>query len=187
VGNTNPVALDIRIIAATNRDLRGEVNRGRFRSDLFYRLNVVTLKVPPLRDRREDIPLLVAHFYEEFRGPGARPPADLVAALVDKEWPGNVRELRSAVERMLLLGELTPAEDGPSGAEPEWTTGGQSLDPNIPFRAAKERIVGAWEKWYVSELLRRYGSISRAAREVKMDRHHLGELLRRYGVSGRQG
>ncbi len=185
VGSTKTTPVDFRVLAATNRDLRSEVNRGRFRSDLFYRLNVVKLRVPPLRERREDIPLLVAHFYEAFVGEGQRPPPELVAALVENEWPGNVRELRSAVERAVLLGDPRGDDEGASPSEVGFGAG-QELDPTIPFRTAKERVVRAWEKWYVTELLKRYGSAARAAREVKMDRHHLGELLRLHGVSRKE-
>jgi DNA-binding NtrC family response regulator len=181
VGGTKPIALDVRLVAATNRDLRVEVNRGRFRSDLYYRLAVVKLKIPPLRERREDIPLLVAHFWEQLVADGTQPPAELVSALVENDWPGNVRELRGAVERAVLLGDPGSDDDTGQGQE-QPVLANQMLDTGVPFRAAKERVVRAWEKWYVSELIARFGSVSRAAREVKMDRHHLGELLRLHGV-----
>ncbi len=177
IGSTKAIPLDVRVVAATNRDLRAEVNRGQFRSDLYYRLDVVKLRIPPLRERREDIPLLVAHFYEQMTG--TKPPADLVSSFVDREWPGNVRELRSAVERAILLGETTP-EEVPIEVD---AAGGFVFDPTVPFRAAKERLVRGWERRYVAEVLRRYGSLSKAAREVKMDRHHLGELARLHGLT----
>jgi DNA-binding NtrC family response regulator len=180
VGAVKTTPVDVRLVAATNRDLRAEVNRGRFRADLYYRLAVVKLRVPPLRERREDIPLLVAHFYQQLVGQA--PPAELVSALVENEWPGNVRELRGAVERAVLLGD--PHQDEDTSPSRAWAEGGE-LDATIPFRAAKERVVRAWEKWYVTELIARYGTVSRAAREVKMDRHHLGELLRLHGVTTR--
>ncbi len=106
LGSMVPVPLDLRVVAATSRDLRREVNTGGFRSDLYYRLNVVRLRLPPLRERREDIPLLAQHFYSQLAGhPDLHPPADLVEALVRQQLPGNVRELRSAVERAVLLGD----------------------------------------------------------------------------------
>ncbi|MEZ4310453.1 MAG: sigma 54-interacting transcriptional regulator [Polyangiaceae bacterium] len=107
VGTVEAVRLDVRVIAATNRDLRQEVNRGAFRSDLFYRLNVVRLRLPSLRERREDIPLLAAHFYGQL-APGSAeegPPAELVEVLMRQDWPGNVRELRAAIERSVLMGD----------------------------------------------------------------------------------
>ncbi|HTE49750.1 MAG TPA: sigma 54-interacting transcriptional regulator [Kofleriaceae bacterium] len=192
LGSVDPVALDVRVVAATSRDLRREVNAGTFRSDLFYRLNVVKLRLPPLRERREDIPLLTQHFYSQLAGQDdPHPPADLVEALVRQELPGNVRELRSAVERSVLLGdpalaaelagdELTPvpvetvaiAEASASPAEPDFS---------VPFRAAKERLVSGWERGYLTELLgRTSGNLSRAARLARMDRNHLRELVRRY-------
>jgi DNA-binding NtrC family response regulator len=98
------VRLDVRVIAATNRDLRQEVNRGRFRTDLLYRLNTVRLRVPPLRERRDDIGVLAGHFWTQFANdPHAAPPAELLIDWLRRDWPGNVRELRSAVERAVLL------------------------------------------------------------------------------------
>ena len=106
VGGTRSVKLDVRVIAATNRDLRKEVNRKTFRADLYYRLNVVRLRIPPLRERREDIPLLAAHFYRQFirDGEDPRPPLQLLRRLAARDWPGNVRELRAEVERATLFG-----------------------------------------------------------------------------------
>jgi DNA-binding NtrC family response regulator len=184
VGGNASVKLDVRVIAATNRDLRAEVNRGRFRSDLYYRLATVRLRIPPLRERAGDVPLLVAHFHAQF-APGEPPPAELLAELVRHDWPGNVRELRSAVERAVLLGDpqlwreladptpppMPPVAPGPGVAEP------------ASFRATKELAVRAWERAYVTDLVARHaGNLSRAAREVRMDRNHLRELARRYGV-----
>jgi two-component system response regulator GlrR len=106
IGMVDPIKLDVRVIAATNRDLRQEVNRGAFRSDLFYRLNVVRVRLPPLRERRDDIPLLAAHFYAQLEpGSDEGPPGELVEALLRQDWPGNVRELRAAIERSVLLGD----------------------------------------------------------------------------------
>ncbi|HEX7842916.1 MAG TPA: sigma 54-interacting transcriptional regulator, partial [Kofleriaceae bacterium] len=121
LGGNEPVRLDIRIIAATNRDLRSEINQGRFRSDLYYRLNTIRLRIPPLRERRDDIALLVAHFYRPLRPGGEPPPAELIAELARHDWPGNVRELRAAVERAVLLGDPAVwralSEDAPALAD----------------------------------------------------------------------
>ena len=171
VGGTKAIRLDVRVIAATNRDLREEVNRGRFRADLYYRLNVVRLRIPPLRERREDIRLLVNHYYRIYTDDdGATAPSSLVAALSEQQWPGNVRELRSAVERAVLRVDL---DAGGSAVAP---------DEALSFRQAKERAVAAWERTYVNEFLARNGgNVSRAARAARMDRAHLTELLRRHG------
>jgi DNA-binding NtrC family response regulator len=187
VGTVEPVRLDVRILAATHKDLRDAVNRRTFRSDLYYRLNVVRVTLPPLRDRVEDIPLLIAHFHEQLAGPSAAgaPPVhleELIAALSPYSFPGNVRELRSAVERALLIGDPA-AFDEPVSTEAPSSEGGAAdvFDPRLSFRAAKERAVARWERWYVGELVRwAEGNLSRAARQARMDRTHLREMIQRY-------
>jgi DNA-binding NtrC family response regulator len=175
LGRNDTTALDIRLIAATNRDLRSEINQGRFRSDLYYRLNTFRLRVPPLRERREDIALLVAHYYEEL-GAG-EPPASLLADFLRHDWPGNVRELRAAVERTVLLGDPAVWR----GLYDETVAAPQ--DENVSFRAAKERAVADWEREFVRSLIGRHqGNISRAARAARMDRNHLRELMVRHGI-----
>jgi two-component system, NtrC family, response regulator GlrR len=192
LGSVEPVPLDVRVVAATSRDLRREVNTGAFRSDLYYRLNVLRLRLPPLRERREDIPLLAQHFYSQLVGhPDVHPPADLVEALSRQRLPGNVRELRSAVERAVLLGDPTLAAElageertSPVAERPSERPAAVSpLTPDfsVPFRAAKERLIGTWERAYLTELVSQSaGNLSRAARTARMDRNHLRELLRRY-------
>ncbi|MEZ4403809.1 MAG: sigma 54-interacting transcriptional regulator [Kofleriaceae bacterium] len=175
VGANEPVHLDLRLIAATNRDLRQEVNRSSFRADLYYRLNTVRVKVPALRERPEDIPLLVSTFYRQFAGAGEAPPAALLLELCRRPWPGNVRELRSAVERAVVLGDAEPDDDG--GCEPTELVAGMS------FRDAKEQAVARFERRYVRELIAAHqGNLSRAARSVRMDRNHLRDLAKRHDV-----
>ncbi len=184
---------DVRVVAATNRNLLEEVRAGRFRQDLFYRLAVARVRLPPLRERREDIPLLAQHFYSQLAGHAElHPPADLVEALVRQQLPGNVRELRSAVERAVLLGDPALAAElagdertNPSTERPDRAAAasGAPLAPDfsVPFRAAKERLVSTWERGYLTELLgRSSGNLSRASRMARMDRNHLRELIRRY-------
>ncbi|WP_437634083.1 sigma 54-interacting transcriptional regulator [Sorangium sp. So ce854] len=181
VGSLEPVRLDVRVIAATNRDLRQEVNRGNFRSDLFYRLNVVRIRMPSLRERPEDIPLLVAHFYRQFAD-GANPPLDLVEMLSRHEWPGNVRELRGAIERAVLLGDPALHREGAEGDAPADVL--RADDLSLSFREAKERVIALWERAYVQALIRENnGNLSRAARAARMDRNYLRELLRRHRVA----
>ena len=192
VGSTESVRLDVRIVAATNRELRREVNKGTFRADLFYRLNVVGVRLPPLRERREDIPMLVSHFHAQFVRPSEdpRPPAAMLRRFAQRDWHGNVRELRSAVERAVLMGETeSPEDDGVAGsAGSESANADVRIDDDLgthdeSFRTAKEGAVARWEARYVAELLERCeGNISGAARAARMDRNHLRELLRRYGV-----
>ena len=179
IGRNDATPLEIRLIAATNRDLRLEINKGRFRSDLYYRLNTLRLRVPPLRERREDIPLLVAHYFEEMGG--GEPAAALLADFARHDWPGNVRELRSAVERAVLLGDPMVWQ-GISQEAPAAPADNES------FRAAKERAVAQWERDYVRGLIAQHqGNISRAARAVRMDRNHLRELMVRHGVKSEDG
>ena len=175
IGSDVRHAVDIRVIAATNRDLRRDVNSGAFRSDLWYRLNTFRLEVPPLRDRRDDIPLLVAHFYAQLADdPQSPPPPALVAAMQRGSWPGNVRELRSAVERAIIFDD--PNSWHESGVSP-------SLEPSVSFRAAKLHATRCWEQAYLEDLIGRHdGNLSRAARAARMDRGYLRELLRRHEI-----
>jgi DNA-binding NtrC family response regulator len=187
VGGTRRVELDCRVIAATNRDLRAEVNEGTFRADLFYRLNVVRLRVPPLRARRDDVIVLAKHFYAELTG-GKAPPAALLSSLVRQSWPGNVRELRGAIERALLLEDLGSVLDDAGGGPPTERApaapamGSRRFDPSIAFREAKAEATAEWERWYTGELMRHCeGNLSKASRIVQMDRSYLRALLKKHG------
>jgi transcriptional regulator with GAF, ATPase, and Fis domain len=173
VGATREMPVDVRLIAATHRDLRREVNRGAFRSDLWYRLNTVRLVLPPLRERREDVAMLVATFYQDLIGdPTASPPADMVRTMMRGTWRGNVRELRSAVERAMVG---APVLEDDAGETDE--------DLAMSFRAAKNKATTSWERRYLRDLLTAHGgNVSQAARAARMDRSHLTELVRRYGL-----
>ena len=180
VGGDERIPLDVRVIAATNRNLKAAVNRGTFRADLYFRLNIVRIEVPPLRERRDDIAMLTGHFYEQLTGqPDAEPPRELVEHLVNQDWPGNVRELRNAVERAYLMQDTELWQEL---SEPQASTSNDfTFDDALSFRAAKERATSQWERWYVGELYQRNGgNLSKAARAAHMDRTHLRELLRKY-------
>ncbi len=116
VGGEKKIPVDVRIVAATNKDLRKEIEAGRFRADLFHRLNVIEIHIPPLRERKEDIPLLVEHFLKEFEQQGLKPkrfPPETIQALQEYSWPGNIRELKNAIERLLIVVEgdtVTPQD-----------------------------------------------------------------------------
>ena len=187
VGSTVARQLDVRIVAATNRDLSVAVNDGTFRSDLLYRLNTVSITIPPLRERPEDIPVLAEHFYQECIGdPTATLSATVQEELSKRSWPGNARELRSALERLVVLGQLWSEGLTPplvrTQSVPTATTPG---DPALSFREAKESAVAQWEQEYLENLLSRTrGNLSQAAREARMDRNYLRELVRRRGVGG---
>jgi transcriptional regulator with GAF, ATPase, and Fis domain len=172
VGSNEQRRVDVRVVAASHRDLRMLVNDKRFRADLFYRLNVLRIAVPALRERAGDVELLAATFWRTFR-PDVAPPPALLAQLAAQSWPGNVRELRNAVERAALI-----------GWRPEQASLGTS--ETLSYQQAKERAVFDWERGWVEQLLASHGgNLSRAARATKMGRSHLRELARRHGVSTR--
>jgi DNA-binding NtrC family response regulator len=180
VGATVHEKFDVRVVAATNRDLRGEVARKQFREDLYYRLAVIRVGVPPLRERGSDIRVLIEHFVARHgKGLAIRP--DDLAALVRHAWPGNVRELRNVIERACLL-----PRDGTiniDNALGEVAPGGPTIRTDLPFKEAKHQVVEAFEREYVEDLLRRHRmNLSAAAREAQIDRKHLRELTRKYGV-----
>jgi DNA-binding NtrC family response regulator len=181
VGGDERIALDVRVIAASNRNLKQMVNRGTFRSDLYFRLNIVRIEVPPLRERRDDIALLVTNFYEQLaQPPGSQPPPGLVDYFTNQDWPGNVRELRNAVERAVLMQDTELWQELTSEAGPQQGAA-YSFDEALSFRAAKERATAQWERWYLDELSKRNGgNLSKAARAAAMDRTHLRELMRKY-------
>jgi DNA-binding NtrC family response regulator len=173
VGAARPVPVDVRVIAGSDRDLRPEVNRGAFREDLFYRLNIASIRIPPLRERIDDLPILANHFYRELTGDAeAVLPPSTFKRLVPRAWPGNVRELRHTIERTFMLSELGAEE--PAGGENEQET----------YAAAKAGALAAFERGFLTSLmLRANGNVTRAARMGNMDRVNLLRLLRRNGIS----
>ncbi|HEY2903174.1 MAG TPA: sigma 54-dependent Fis family transcriptional regulator [Polyangia bacterium] len=189
VGASGYQQVSVRVVAATNRDLRAEIAAKRFREDLYYRLAVVRIAVPALRDRLDDVPLLVSLFVRHFAGSRSLEILDeQVQRLRHHRWPGNVRELRNVVERACALSrgsrlELEDAmDDRPTGRTPsaEPLLAG---DVDLPFKEAKSRVVDDFERRYVeSLLLRHHGNLSAAARSAEIDRKHLRELLRKHGL-----
>jgi len=183
LGGKTDLSLDVRIISATHRDLRAEVNAGTFRLDLYYRLAVVSLSVPPLRDHPEDIPLLAEHFLHEIGYEGA-----LEAVLSDRtleslrihHWPGNVRELRNLIESIVAMGEAPSLEEAPAApAGPADDPIARVLDST--YREARTHLLHEFEHRYLRRLLERTGgNVARAAREARMDRSHLIDLLQRH-------
>lgn len=182
LGGNQRIKLDVRVIAATNRDLRAEVNKGTFRADLFYRLNVVRVHVPPLRERGDDIEQLARHFYADLE-PDKPMPMDLVVWLRRQSWPGNVRELRAAVERAVILNDQELLMLDRQAPMTSTTTDKGEFDPAVPFRVAKQSQASQWEKaWLESLVAHAKGNISVASRVAKMDRSHLHSLLRKYEI-----
>ncbi|MBN2359756.1 MAG: sigma 54-dependent Fis family transcriptional regulator [Deltaproteobacteria bacterium] len=192
LGGNEEIPVDVRLVCATNRDLRGEVNAGRFRLDLYYRLAVVLLTVPPLRERSKDIPLLVEHFLREAGHAGSVTEVFSAAAMAELQaqaWPGNVRELRNAVEARLALGsDLSLHAAAPSGhrsdqAGPAAAAGADALEKS--YREARARAIADFERAYLTRLLAAAGgNVRQAARLAKMDRTYLVDLLRRHDLRG---
>jgi DNA-binding NtrC family response regulator len=187
VGESGPRRVDVRIIAATNRDLRAEVEAGRFRSDLFYRLAVILLEVPPLRERAADIPLLAAHFLEQViardSGDGERLRAHMdgvFGGLARYRWPGNVRELRNVIERALALAD--PAELGKdifSRMVELKTSIARSMHHLPPLEEARAQF----DREYLRDALAAAGGdVNRAAELARVHPKSFARLLRRYGV-----
>jgi two-component system response regulator GlrR len=176
--------VDVNVIAATSRDLESCVREGTFRSDIYFRLNVLHLHLPPLRDRREDLELLARHFLLSFCPPHGAVHKTLspnaLRKLVLHRWPGNIRELANVLQRAVVFSEgsqILPCHISFSGsaATPENAEG--------TFREAKGRAIQAFERHYVEELLRKHGgNITRAAREARKDRRVFGRLVKKHGI-----
>jgi DNA-binding NtrC family response regulator len=211
VGSNKPIPVNVRVIAATNRSLGEEVESGRFREDLFYRLSVVRLMLPPLRDRLEDIPLLTRHFLSKLafnRDADGNHKVkhigqEAMDALCEYDWPGNVRELVNIIERgcsfargaSINLGDLpgyvTGDEDGGLMLTPGRRGGREDLEDlprrselnEMPFKAAKEEWIASFEKDYIATLLARHGgNISSASREADIDRKYFRKLMYKHDI-----
>jgi DNA-binding NtrC family response regulator len=178
VGETRSRKVDVRVIAATNRDLQREVNKGLFREDLYFRLAVMNVRVPPLRSRLEDIPLLVRGFLSAVGMAEQQDlfPARVLAELAAHDWPGNVRELKNYVERTIVLREPQPPSSR-QGAGPA------PVDLGMPFKLAKDVVVNNFERSYVTALLEASGgNVSKAARAGGMDRMYLHRVIQKHGL-----
>ncbi len=184
VGSNAYEKIDVRVVAATNRDLRAEVAKKTFREDLYYRLAVIRVTVPPLRERGADIPLLVNHFMQSF-GPQLNCTTEDMSKLVRHSWPGTVRELRNAIERACLLsrGNSINIDD----ALVQEAAPALGIRTDLPFKEAKGQLVEMFEREYIEDLMRRHKmNLSAAAREAQIDRKHLRELIRKYALDPRQ-
>jgi transcriptional regulator with GAF, ATPase, and Fis domain len=204
VGGDRQIPVNVRVVAATNRDLRARVNEGQFREDLFYRLSVVSIELPPLRQRPEDIPLLAQYFLDdvaERRFPGENKKftvtPEAMARLASHPWPGNIRELKNTIERAAALADETEigvadvlpgaAQKVPSvivsgGQHPsEWAS--QFVEEALPFKDAKQRLLDVFEAAYLKALLDKHeGNVTRSAQAAGLTRYHLRELAKKYGV-----
>ena len=194
VGGNRTIKVDVRVLAATNQDLEAKVRDGTFRQDLYYRLNVVSVALPALRERPEDLPLLIESFLGAAASRLGRPPRPLEAgayrALLAHEWPGNVRELEHALEQAVALasGEQIELGDLPAAvqARPDLGPGDDQVPPGS-FRDAKQRVIERFERQFITEALSRHlGNISKAAEDMGMYRQHLQLKLADYGIDAEQ-
>jgi two-component system nitrogen regulation response regulator NtrX len=185
VGGTEPITVDVRVIAATNKNLQSEIESGNFREDLYYRLNVIPFHMPPLRDRAEDIELFISQYVAEFSARSSKEPpsvaADAMALLVKYRWPGNVRELRNLIERLVIMVPNTEicAKDLPpyiSDADPSGT--------GSPYATAhlKEARNGFEREFIIVKLKEFNGNISKTASAIGIERSHLYRKIRSYGI-----
>jgi len=178
---------DVRVIAATHRDLRREVARGKFREDLFYRLNVISLALPPLRERASDIPELAHCFVARCQGPNESPKnitKAALSALVAYPWPGNVRELENVITRAVALapGNTIDMAHLPKEVMREESLSDSSWDGMVPIQHLREARRN-FERHFIEEALRRYSAnISRTAREIHIARRNLQEKIRQLGI-----
>jgi two-component system nitrogen regulation response regulator NtrX len=186
VGGTKIIETDVRVLAATNKELEKEMEEGRFRQDLFYRLNVIPLHVPPLRDRKEDIPLLAEHFMSEFALKEGKPLKGIedkaLEVLMTHDWPGNVRELKNIIERLVILSrsDLITVEDIPPllrSTDPSKLVTGTAFSDT--FKKAKK----IFEKAYIARKLSEYDwNISKTAEAIGLERSNLHRKIKHYGL-----
>ena len=182
VGSNTHLPVDVRLIAATHRDVRAEVNAGRFRSDLFFRLAVLRISIPSLRQRPEDLPMLVEGILDllgaDRERTGALRTQDFFARLRHAAWPGNVRELRNYLERCLVFEEAVDFSE-----EEALHAGPLEVDPSQPYADQRRRMVDDFERRYLRALMEKHqGKVAQAAVTAGMDRVHLYRLLRRHGI-----
>lgn len=186
IGSRTTKKVDVRVVAATNRDLRREVNSGAFRSDVFYRLAVIQVHLPPLRERLDDLSLLVASLLETIAlerrvEAHIEPDQALIDGLAKHHWPGNVRELRNYLEQLVIL-RVPPEFHDRDGSVADGAGGYSDLN-QLPLRMAKQQLVERFERTYLSKLLdETEGNVAEAARRAGVDRGTLFRTIRRHGI-----
>jgi two-component system, NtrC family, nitrogen regulation response regulator NtrX len=185
VGSGTSVRVDVRVLAATNKRLDLEIEQGNFRADLFYRLNVIPFELPPLRERLEDVPLLVEHFNQKFSTAYGKKPkrfeAEAMEALQSYSWPGNVRELRNTVERVVIMNskiKVSVSDLPPVGGE-------EPPAASFRFPSFKEATDAYHREFIQRKLAEAEGNVSRAAELMGVDRSHLYRRMRALGIQGR--
>src|SRR5215470_3779910 len=184
VGDDDPIRVDVRVIAATNKDLEEEISRGNFREDLFYRLNVIPFYVPPLRERKEDIPLLARHFLKEFSAAYTRRPReiteDAIETLSRYSWPGNVRELRNVIERLVIMNPTVHKIERKQLPPLIHREGGRAASGFSTLHQAR----AAYERDYILKKLdENHGNVTRAAEVLGLERSHLYRKMKTLGIA----
>jgi DNA-binding NtrC family response regulator len=192
LGGNRLISLDFRIIAATNKDLTQELISNRFRLDLYYRINVVPIHLPPLRERLEDIPLLTDHFLQKLAHTNNRPKPNLsqrgMFGLMKYSWPGNVRELENVLERAMILGQDDSIDEIPFSVSPSHAPTGKddgrlSFDPSLPFKVIREEVLARVEKQYFTHLLtKNKGSIGPTAADAQVDTRTVLRKMKQFGL-----
>jgi DNA-binding NtrC family response regulator len=193
LGDNEPLAVDVRIVSATNQNLDAAIREGRFRQDLYYRLSGFTLQVPPLRERRSDIPLLVEHFWfacrQKYEREGPKLSREILSRLENHEWPGNVRELRNTVERLFVMarGEVVEPQDyavaldaRPGTTSASHGSGMASHHTVTDFREARTSFE---REWLAQKLAEHGGNVTRTAAAIGLERQSLQEKIRKLGLS----
>ncbi len=185
IGSDRGVEIDVRFIATTNKDLQAEVERGAFRRDLFYRLSVMPIRVPPLRERAVDVPLLAQHFLEQSARRAKKPVRVIDSAAMQQlcryAWPGNVRELENVIERAVIVAKGETIGDVEAFLAGD--TARSQIDLSLPFRDAKARVVEEFERAYITGVLELCGGkLTAAAKHADMDPKNLWEKLVKYGL-----
>ena len=187
VGSENSVSVEVRVISATNKKLEAEIENGSFRADLFYRLNVIPFEIPPLRERLEDVPLLVDHFNREFSAANKRRPKEFTPEALERmqnySWPGNVRELRNTVERVIIM----QARGRVEGDDLPILAGEAPVAASYSFDSYRE-AADAYEREYIlRKLAESENNISRTAEMMGIDRSHLYRRMKSLGIQRREG
>jgi transcriptional regulator with GAF, ATPase, and Fis domain len=191
VGSNETVDLDIRIICATNRHLKSDIEAGRFRQDLYYRLNTLTIELPPLRDRYEDIPYLADMYLKSFQQkndvPHKRISQKALSQLMTYSWPGNIRELENVIQNAIIFSEgdtIQSFELTPSEIPPLATGDATDTSYNLPFAELKERVLTEMEHKYLINILKRFrGNVAQACRFSKIDRKNFYNKMKRYDIN----
>jgi DNA-binding NtrC family response regulator len=191
VGGNKTIKVDVRIISATNKPLEKAVAAGEFREDLFYRLNVIPIELPPLRERLDDVPLLVFHFLKlhakRFNKNISDISPEAISMLMDHDWPGNVRQVENVMERSVILektGQITADTVSKCISAPQKAGFRYFVNENIPLKTLKEQLIGKFEQEYIIRLLQKYeGNITVAAQKSGLHYKNFCEKMKKYGIS----